>query len=490
MSLPKPNQWRLGRLALLALLLAACSPESLVGDDLPPNVPDPGATKTPDGAVAAYYGAILEFNKAFGGNTSTDGPFVVTTGLLTDELQDGNLGLTGSYSSTMSTDSRVLPNDVASSANQYATFQRVRGQTQEAQGALATYAPDAPPALIGHLNAIEGFADIFLADLYCSGIPLSTLIYEGDYELAAGSTTHEVYESALTLFDSAIAVTGDSARLLYLAQVGKGRALLALGRYEEAAAAVASVPDDFSYEATYGTLSESGNDTRNFAYQFNTVSMPWTVADQEGTNGLPFISSNDPRSATEKTTKNKYGLQRYRPTRYATTGDSPIVVASGIEARLIEAEAALHAGDPNWLDILNTLRTTGDFTGVDTVVARVDTTVVSGVTQVDTTFRYDTLWVAGTGGVARLGPLQDPGDVDARVDLIFQERGYWLFLTGHRQGDLRRLVREYGRDPETVYPTGSYPGGNGVYGTDVNVPVDEKEATYNPLYDGCFNRNA
>ena len=92
--------------------------------------------------------------------------------------------------------------------------------------------------------------------------------------------------------------------------------------------------------------------------------------------------------------------------------------------------------------ILNTLRTTGTFTGVDTLVARVDTTDAGGTMQVDTTYRYDTLWVAGTGGVAKLGPLQDPGTPDGRVDLLFHERAFWLYLTGHRQGDLRRLIRD------------------------------------------------
>lgn len=437
MPLMSRHSWRLPSLVLLAGLLAACSPESLVGDDLPPDVPDPGVTKTPDGARAAYYGAMMEFNMAFGGNgDATNGPFIVTAGLLTDELQDGNLGLVGSFSLTARTDSRLLPEGESSSARQYRLFQKVRGQTQEAQGALIKYAPDSPPALVGHLNAIEGYSDIFLADLYCSGIPLSTLVFEGDYTLEGGSTTHEVYERSVALFDSAIAVTGDSARVLYLAQVGKGRALLALGRYADAAQAVVQVPDSFSYQVGYNEIQ---SDNRNFAYQFASA-LPWTMVDREGTNGLPFISSNDPRSSWVAATPNKYDLQRYRPARYATTGDSPIVLASGIEARLIEAEAALQGGGGDWLDILNTLRTDGTFTAQP---------------NAEDSTKTDTLWHAGTGGVAGLAPLSDPGDLEGQVDLIFAERGFWLFLTGHRQGDLRRLVREYGRDPDTVIRWGA-----------------------------------
>jgi hypothetical protein len=78
---------------------------------------------------------------------------------------------------------------------------------------------------------------------------------------------------------------------------------------------------------------------------------------------------------------------------------------------------------------------------------------------------------------------------DALVDTLFTERAYWLFLTGHRQGDLRRLVRNYGRPQDTVYPSGSYFGGQGSYGSDVNLPIPANEQT-NPLFHGCIDRRA
>jgi len=88
-----------------------------------------------------------------------------------------------------------------------------------------------------------------------------------------------------------------------------------------------------------------------------------------------------------------------------------------------------------------------------------------------------------------LPPLTDPGSADARLALLFQERAYWLFLTGHRQGDLRRLVRNYQRLPDAVYPTGVYYGGQGFYGTDVTLPIPASELP-NPLFHGCLNREA
>jgi hypothetical protein len=72
----------------------------------------------------------------------------------------------------------------------------------------------------------------------------------------------------------------------------------------------------------------------------------------------------------------------------------------------------------------------------------------------------------------------------AQEDQLFKERAYWLFLTAHRLGDLRRLSRPVGaaapdisgdgRGIETVFPTGAYHK-SGTYGTDVNSPIPQAE---------------
>jgi hypothetical protein len=128
--------------------------------------------------------------------------------------------------------------------------------------------------------------------------------------------------------------------------------------------------------------------------------------------------------------------------------DADVPVADGIEARLIEAEAALQAQDLGGMtDILNALR---DLQGLD--------------------------------------PLAAPGTFDEGVDQLFSERAFWLFATGHRLGDLRRLIRQYSRDQAEVFPTGSYVKG-GSYGTDVNIPLP-LEVENNPNSRGCLDRKA
>jgi hypothetical protein len=401
---------------------------------LPVGVSDPANFRTPAGAVAAYWGAMGLFRDAFSS-------FINTSGEFTDELaNDQHSPL----------DARQHQENEQEEA--YRLLQRSRNQAGLAISALTTYAngdPSAPPALRGELYALQGYTEVMLADLFCSGIPLSTLDFERDFTYKPGSTTTQVYEDAIARFDSATTLGKDSARVVDLARLGKGRALVALGRYAQAAAVVAPVSTDFTYQ--YLRQDEA------FTYA------DLTVADREGRTGLPYISSNDPRSAAlqigtfSNTRIPQFLAQKYLPADVPT----PRVVASGIEARLIQAEAALQANDQNWLTILNTLRTDGAVTGLPLLTD-------PGLDPIP------------TGKTA----------MDVRVDLLFRERAYWLFLTGERQGDLRRLVRQYHRRSSDVYPSFGSTLGGMRYGEDVNVPVTTLEEGANPFFHGCLGREA
>ena len=472
-----------------AAALSACSPENLVGNaQLPPDVPDPAQTHTPAGALAAYRGALLLFRTAVGGAATS---MIPVSGLLADELRAGDLGQIGNVSEPMLIDSRFLPEYGGSGDDNitpgeitdvYGALQKTRGQARESRGALMAFIPAGSNAQQGHLDALEAYSDVYLADLFCSGVPLSTLDYGKDFTYKPGSTTADVYKTAVALFDSALTLAADSDRILNFARVGKARAQLELGNYADAATTVASVPDDFQYALLYDQSASPGSlngfVNRSFAYSdfslFNS-GMLSTMVDAEGGNGLPFISSGDPRSAWVDGGVNQNGRALIYPVKYSLEGDGPIVIASGVEARLIQAEAQLHANESGWLTTLNALRTDNTF---DTQPDPNDNT------------KTDTLWHAGTGGVSGLAPLTDPGTDDARVSLVFQERGYWLFLTGTRQGDLRRLVREYGRQSNHVYPTGLYPGAFNTYGNDITAPIPGSERMSNPLFTGCQGRGA
>jgi hypothetical protein len=171
---------------------------------------------------------------------------------------------------------------------------------------------------------------------------------------------------------------------------------------------------------------------------------------------LGYLSSGDSRVAS--TAVGNSFPQKRIPTKYPTNA-SPIPLADGIEARLIEAEAALQAHDATtWANILNTLRQSAG------------TAVIPALTADSTTTASDSM----------------------RVGVLFRERAFWLYATGHRQGDMRRLVRQYQRAEEQVYPVGviTYPTVPVPYTPDTNLPVPATESDNNPNYAGCANRDA
>jgi len=161
------------------------------------------------------------------------------------------------------------------------------------------------------------------------------------------------------------------------------------------------------------------------------------------------------------------GTTFYYPSKFPFGTATAIPLADGLEARLIEAEATLAAGDaPGWATVLNTLR-------ADTADTRVS-------------------------GLPPLPPDSTTGASTAmQVDVMFRERGFWLYGTGRRLGDMRRLVRQYGRDQATVFSVGPYPlfgnplagGVPASYGSAVNFPIQAPEVA-NPQFHGCLSRAA
>ena len=447
------------------LMLASAGCKDLTQDPgLPAGTPDPAVYNTADGAVGLRVAAVFRMNTAIP-------RYLLDSGLLSDELVDVNIG-SGTISQTESVipdplDERILPEGISSGRAidgtiSYPYLQNVRASASLALSALAAYdTAEAGRAtqrvMRGELYALSAYAEILLAELFCSGVPLSTVDFQHDFTYAPSSSATQVYGDAKEKLDSALALTTESDSVLNMVRVLKGRAYIDLGNYTAAADDVVNVPTGFQYRLTVRVTGALFSEAK---------SQVGTVADQEGGNGLPFLSSDDPRVATTVTCEPPYFECPLHPstmaTKYAGDGNfnnggySSFVVANGIEARLIQAEAQLQsATNSSWLVTLNQLR--------------------ESIGLSDTT---------------------DPGTAAGRVALLFHERAYWLFLTGHRQGDLRRLIRQYGarypqfRSDQSVYPSGTYTApGTGRYGSDVNVPIPTTEYA-NPNYHGCLDRNA
>src|SRR5207244_7294339 len=96
--------------------------------------------------------------------------------------------------------------------------------------------------------------------------------------------------------DSAINNLGgaDSARVRWLAQVLKGRALLDRGQFAAASTAVAGVPDTFHYDVTYSVVSGD-----NQFWSLHSSARRYTVGNGHG-GGLNVIRTRtDPRIRTK-----------------------------------------------------------------------------------------------------------------------------------------------------------------------------------------------
>jgi hypothetical protein len=453
--------------ALLAtcLTLAACSglKDNLL-EATDPDLINPGDLETPDGATAVRNGALFRFRAATAGTTTSgsEGTWLLG-GLLADEW---------STSSTFQENDQIDKRDVdpsnGSVLNSYRNMNRVRTAANQAIAGLTKFFPNGK-ADIAEMYFIRGFAEMQLASDFCNGIPLSDAA-GASIELGAPKTVADVFAVAIASFDSALtfvqgATDAASANIRNAASIGKARALLGINRPADAGTAVAAVPTSYSYDVTFATSSgDNALWAQNFSQNRYAVG-----ANPEGNNAtfpvggaLAFFQLKDSRVPADfigsgaGRTLSQDGQTFARVTTLWGRSTS-VAIANGVDARLIEAEAALRAGNAaQMLSILNALRASPP--------------------------------QLGTVRPSGLAPLTDPGTEAGRVDLLFKERALWTFGRGQRLGDLRRLIRQYGRTAAQVFPTGQHYKG-GQYGSAVNLPIPSDEEN-NPNFTGCTDRNA
>jgi hypothetical protein len=433
-----------GALLGTLLLAAACNPnQALDVKDI--DVVSPGQLNDKSALPTLRNGVLSTFQLAFSGgadlaNGGHEGQATMS-GLLGDEFLNAE-----SFPDRISVDQRDI---IPSNLSLVALFLDLSRARATADFASSQYNKlDAGADGQSEVLSLAGFSYVLFGENYCSGVPFSTIDAGGNITYGDPQTRDEVLQIAVAKFDSAItiATAQEDADLLNLARVGKARALLDLNQADAAATAASEVPGSFQY-----LVRSSSNSLRqnNGIWNYTANTFAFSVPEREGGNGLPYITANDPRLDVVVTGQlgfdraTPFNLQLKYPDQQAN-----VVLASGIEARLIEAEAQFRAGTPGpAIATLNALR-----------------------------------------AFAGLNPLVDPGTDIERTNLLFQERAFWMWGTAHRLGDMRRLVRQYSRTEDTVFPIGEYHKG-GEYGSDVNFPVSSDERN-NPKFTGCIDRSA
>ena len=443
--------------ATLALLLSgACdNPQTTLLEQQQPQIILPEFTASQAAALALYTGALGRLRNSLNGGNNNQETIWNFAGLMTDEFKSGD-----TFSQRNDADQRVTQSSDGVMASTYNAVQQSRGRARDAINSLKLYAPT-ETAKIAEMYLEMGFMELTLGQDFCNGVPLGETV-GGIPQYTAPLTNAQVFTTAIARFDTALTVLGSdqgaAATFVRNATLtAKGRAQVDLGQFAAAAITVGAVPTSYQYLITYSIPTQS-----NEWWQMSTSTKRYTVGDSVDVTGLvknsiPFASLKDPRvKATANGTKSFDNATPFVEFQnYAREDATPLI--NGTDARLIEAEARLQASDlAGMTTILNALRTSPPKIGNYQPVA--------------------------------LAALSTPASQAAGADLFFREKALWQFGRGERLGDLRRLVRQYGRTQDNVFPTGAFHK-NGTYGTNVAFPVPDVELS-NPNFHGCLDTKA
>ena len=423
-----------------------------------PGVISPDQVQSATAADALRKGALSRLRLATVGGES----IWLLAGLMTDEWKSGD-----TFSQRNETDQRIVQTNNANVSAMYVTEHRARGAAYDALASLRQFIPDTLSKQ-AQMYWVMGYAELGLAENFCNGVPYGTTV-DGVPVYTDPLTSAQGFALALTHLDSALALTAATdtftVSMRNAIQITRARTLVNLGgsaNFALAAAAAANVPTTYQYLQTFSLTTAD-----NAIWSLNNSGKRWVVGDSFDTGGrifnaIPFASANDPRVPKTGSTINSSLLKSFDTNTWLVSQgiygrSDPVPLATGIDARLVEAEAKLQANDiPGMMTILNALRTTSQKIGVFAVPV--------------------------------MAALPAPTTQSDAIDLYFREKAFWAFSRGQRLGDLRRLIRQYGRTQDQVFPTGQFFKG-ATYGTDVNFPVTTDE-TPNPKWTGCIDRKA
>ncbi len=299
----------------------------------------------PESAALLVQSAVGDFECAFA-------QYIVTTGQVTDEIDNSNLASTEAF--------QLDRRSVNKERTHYALFpcgtteglltpvQTARFDADDVLQKLDGWTDDqidpADPTkrttLIARAAAFSGYSHVLLGEGFC------TAAVDGGPEL----TSADVLGLAEERFGRAIeaAQSVGSSPLLNLALVGRARARLDLGKTAEALADAQLVTPGFEY---FATMSAASPRSSNLIYQFNGVSTALTIG--PAYLDLSFNGVPDPRVPVVDA--GKPGGDNLTPLRLQlkyTSLDQSIRLASYTEAQLIIAEVM---GGQQAVDIINAL---------------------------------------------------------------------------------------------------------------------------------------
>jgi starch-binding outer membrane protein, SusD/RagB family len=460
----RPYNSALPRIARTAALGAAVAVGGFACDAKQPLVvkdPDVATPITATGPAALPLlraGMLADFAVAVVGaadqaNNAHEG--IVNFGaIFTDEFEDEDTFPTRSVMNT-----RDATNTNSSLGG---VFQNMGAAHNDAVRALAQYATFGATQIgRAEMYNVDAYAYIYTAEHWCSGVPFSTInIATGQVTNGAFLTTAQMLDTAVAELQAGKAVAlsdtvsadisgGAVAQQVGLSLVGTARALLDLGQVTAAADTAATVATGFTY-SIFESVNTPRQESGIWNYTAQSQTQAFSVADKKNGTGLPFISSPDPRVpfVLSPNPANNGNPTFFNQQKYPVAS-SGMVVADFTEAQLIVAEGDVFSGNyPAAFAIMNGLRT--------------------------------------ASGLSFSTPLANLGasTPKAQMQQILTERAYWMYVTGHRLGDWRRVLRApYTAAPFSFVPGDVYPFGTGI-STTLEFPTP-LTTNPNPNYVAC-----
>src|SRR5256886_15118088 len=245
-------------LAALALSFTGCNDPLNVQD---PDIVPPGNLNDKTVLPTIRAGAIGDFALAYTGS-GADGSggtvegVTMYGGLLGDELINSE-----TFPTRIEVDARgPIQKTNADVGLWFRNMQRARRAAEFAAERYRTLSPDTTRETgFPEVVALTGYTYIFLAETWCSGVPVSQVDAAGKLTYGAPLTTTQLLDTAIARFDAALAAaaaldtSGASATIrapkiatrlarIRFATVGKARALLDDGQFAAAAGLVSAPP--------------------------------------------------------------------------------------------------------------------------------------------------------------------------------------------------------------------------------------------------------
>lgn len=332
--------------ALIALFFAVASCDTLLDVEAPTQVPEETLAE-PGNASLLVSSAVADFDCAFG-------EYVVSAGLLGDELADAQVAaaLWQYDRRSVPPEAFVYQQDCASGLpGIYQTLTTARYSADNAVTRISGFSDDEVAGrdeLLAVAQAYSGYSRLLLGEAFCSAGSLQ----EGEGGLVPGPEvdSEALFSLAEERFTDAIDRAGSigADSIVNMAYVGRARARLNLGDGPGAVSDAQQVPEGFERPAHFSAQSFRSS---NRVWTMNNRDQLVTVEDDF--RNLTFEGVADPRvpaidqdqlasdAASPWWTQDKYGGQ-----------SSPIPLASGTEAQLIIAEVEL---GQDAVDIINQL---------------------------------------------------------------------------------------------------------------------------------------